>query len=212
MTLVEYPVKNVYIWESSGWTWAPWANTLAYYPLKTDWNEASWKTWLNIVNNWIKFNWVAIFDWNNHNCHFENDVGQAKTISMRINRIWWWNDWYCKILDRRYTYQYITVWSRYSWNVYTVQSGNLAVLPSSQRTYFVFIIDDQIKLYLNWELAGSGNKGNLNWTWYYIWGDNSSSSRYNYDFIWMMSELIFEDRVRTAQEIADYYNATKWNY
>lgn len=45
--------------------WQPWANTVAYYPLETNGNEASWKSWLDITTTWITFsNNVAVLDWN----------------------------------------------------------------------------------------------------------------------------------------------------
>jgi len=31
-------------------------------------------------------------------------------------------------------------------------------------------------------------------------------------WMWYLSEIIIEDKARTAQEIAGYYNQTKWDY
>lgn len=49
------------------------------------------------------------------------------------------------------------------------------------------------------------------WTWwegFYIW---MRRQWYNY-FSGLISNLIIENKVRTAQEVSDYYNLTKANY
>jgi hypothetical protein len=59
---------------------------------------------------------------------------------------------------------------------------------------------------LFWNATGSGSVWyNTEVIWNYRpWDKNP--------FIWYMSDFIIENKVRTTQEISDYYNQTKTNY
>jgi hypothetical protein len=32
------------------------------------------------------------------------------------------------------------------------------------------------------------------------------------NYVWWADELIFENKVRTSDQVLNYYNLTKWNY
>ena len=74
----------------------------------------------------------------------------------------------------------------------------------------------------SWTSTALYINGSLIWTWTgdKTWTHNirfklnnagdTSSSTYSNNAYW--SELIWESKVRTADEITNYYNQTKWNY
>ena len=65
-------------------------------------------------------------------------------------------------------------------------------------------------LYVNWQLVSSNNYSAItSSTGIYIWWVTSWSDD---PYQWYMSNVILESKGRTAQEISDYYNQTKWNY
>jgi hypothetical protein len=78
------------------------------------------------------------------------------------------------------------------------------VITQSSKTY---------NIYINWVLVKSGTMSSANLTWTnfnigYAYGNNSAVKR----FIGWISEFIFENKARTADEISNYYNKTKSNY
>ena len=60
-------------------------------------------------------------------------------------------------------------------------------------------------LYINWQQVKQVSAGS--WTrlpyWAIVWANGSN---------WDMSNIIFENKARTAQEVSNYYNITKWKY
>jgi hypothetical protein len=84
-----------------------------------------------------------------------------------------------------------------------------APTPLNTWTNIVFTITwGKLKIYSNWTSYldtsfGNNVTGNLKIGVDDWWG---------FMFSWWLSELIFENVARTAQEISDYYNNTKANY
>jgi len=205
----------------------PWVNTIAYYPLETNGDEASWKSWLNITTTWITFsNNVAILDgnqratvnsitWYKTICFWfkkTNDVNwmiitqwntdgyiQLRTNGFAAAWTWWWS----------FNNDYTAWWSTPSnvWRLCVITQTVANDSWSSTWSMKFYLSDfwwvswvrqyDTTNHYLNWGITRIG------------WSGNTS---YPYALIWEMSQLIFESTERTAQEISDYYNQTKWNY
>jgi hypothetical protein len=71
--------------------------------------------------------------------------------------------------------------------------------------------DGTIKVYKDWTFVGSASAGyDLAYTWVALTiGWSAVWGRY---FDGRLSNVIIEDKVRTAQDVADYYNLTKSNY
>ena len=67
-------------------------------------------------------------------------------------------------------------------------------------------------LYIDGVLYGNGY-GNLNIvSWYHKYIGRTYSSSETTNLWYWISKVIIEDRVWTAQEIADYFDQTKWDY
>lgn len=215
-------VKNIYIGE---YGWKPWENTVAYYPLKEDFNDHKWSwTLYNLTNNgwslttlsWVQcayfnlssiasnsspsFWWIrTISHWINANSNSENSVivwtGWSWWVNTTVfsSTLWWWT----------------LPWCSNMYNQWYSTSDNISF---NTWYYMVTTIGDGYwKVYLNWVLKGTYSFSVWNWTWIYLsrrWDWITSNSRYD----WYLSEVIIEDKARTAQEISDYYNQTKSNY
>ena len=78
---------------------------------------------------------------------------------------------------------------------------------------FTYNKDTRAKhIYVNWVDAASwtGNASyNLADTNFWLFSANSWNNDYFYGNI---SNFIIEDKERTAQEVSDYFNQTKWDY
>jgi hypothetical protein len=238
MTLVQTEPKAIKIWSTDvkavylGTTqvrpsgWKPWANTIAYYPLKEDvldysgnWNNATWNP-----NSFT--GWVANYSW--ASTTLPTLLAQAKplTLSVRINDwgVWVWTHNISVLWQHTYSWYWLCLTYNMEWNnnyrvgfVLSANSWNSFLI---EKTYPNKIIwwhlvtltrDANIaNLYIDWEYIGQ-----TTYSWktsnrtFYLWYDHW------YDgWAWngKISELIFEDKTWTAQEVADYYNQTKWNY
>lgn len=62
---------------------------------------------------------------------------------------------------------------------------------------------------LSWTLSAQYSVPTTTW---YIWALANAPTNSGYRYIWKLSEFIIEDKARTAQEIANYYNQTKSKY
>ncbi len=75
-----------------------------------------------------------------------------------------------------------------------------------------------VKMYLNGSLNNSGSVSSTPWNnwlsnftlWIGYWGNQSMM--YNRNYLWWIGDVILENKIRTDQEIADYYNASKSIY
>ena len=79
--------------------------------------------------------------------------------------------------------------------------------------YYVTAVQEwnTVKGYLNWVLKWeSTTRPNQTPTWWSLWAVHETTHSDKY--IWYMSDVILEDKARTAQEISDYYDFTKSNY
>lgn len=186
----------------------PSANTLAYYPLKTDWNEASWKSWYDIQGQTsISFSeWVANFY--SSSAYFWTSIAWFKTMSLWVYKdsaggaiIWWDGSVNYYIYIDADNFNGVNISANWNYTLWSIQSW--------QRRHLVIISNWYLKCYIDWQLTWTQNWANIGWSAKWLWNrDNRNSGRYK----WKMSELIFEDRERTADEIQAYYNQTKANY
>lgn len=231
------PILNMIYWATwwgGGW-WQPWANTIAYYPLATDVDDASGNN-LNLTNHWITFSdWYAILETTNQTstqwpyASYSGWITWYKTISCWFYKTgttnWMlciWHD------DGSLTNAYFQLRTQNpNWFSLSTSGGgtfngditnNSYTINFNQR-HLVTITQDVAQN--SW--AGSGNltvylDGNLYGTVNrymnrpLCWFGSATEWWYYYNFPWKSSNLIIEDKERTAQEVADYYNQTKWDY
>ena len=206
------------------WGWQPWINTIAYYPLNStstdtdqSWNNNNWTTTgtLTYGSNYCQFtsgNYITIPNiipyWTNpftlsiwfnspdvsgHQNWFYNQFNSNtdnSAIGLFVYNGWlrFWSKWY-------YDWNYIVSISSNTWyNVIITYEGSI------------------LTCYLNGTQVGiqyrtiSSTTPDYNWIWCggEVWG--------RVYCIAQLSEYIIENKTRTAQEAADYYDQTKWNY
>jgi len=205
--------------------WQPWANTLLYLPLENDTLDHSWGTAYNptwsitftTLSSWKK---VGYINWNNFllNSDFPS-LKMDMTVSFWINptsQKWeyqpafWqykafsnYNIWaFCRAGESSWTNFYFWTFSADTWNINLSWWNLITITYTSSWTVIV---------YKNWTQVATRNSPYNWWNWYQIWGRyDTGSSRTQLTAY--MSEIFVENRVRTAQEVADYYNQTKANY
>lgn len=204
--------------------WQPWANTVAYYPLTDDFNDKSWNSrnlsvsWPTItILNWVK---CAYYNWSWYSSYNGFSLGRSsRTANVWIyvtNSSWWvlhisnyqssspqWSLWLQTVSNTIYTADWVSGASAIqSWAL--TQWWHNAVVTQEWNT---------MKLYIDWLII---------WTltnypselyspnWWALW--SKLYSGYSEKRTWYLSEVILEDKVRTAQEVLNYYNLTKSNY
>jgi len=195
--------------------WKPWANTIAYYPLKEDVLDYSWN-WNNWSWNPNSFTgWVANYSWNSTTLPYSIIYRDAYTVSVWVvSEV---TSWFKSVMGQHSN-------SYYWFNILFIKNNNVNYITGNSGYEFTRYYDSNLnwwklltctsdwsttKLYINWELKAT-------WTYWwkrsdtlYMWYDHWYNG---WAFTWKISELIVEDKVRTAQKIQDYYNQTKSNY
>ena len=207
-----------------GWWWQPWANTVCYFPLDTDFEDTvTWTalTWYNSATIWTLWT-VSCLDLTSSNSYLDWTIstlpqwGQARTNMFWVYypsywnypAYWYWSwvntqgDWVFKMDQSEWP-----VWSQY-WKALICWAGTV----STWQWYHIAITvngSTEQKMYINWVYkVSTAWSVNTNWTTLYLgkapWGNNYLN--------WYLSKFIIEDKVRTAQEISDYFDLTKWDY
>lgn len=206
--------------------WTPWANTIAYYPLEKDWNDYSWN-WHNGTASWITYSsisWVncASFAWSISSYIAIPWLWTLSTLTTSI----WFNTtttksgsqlfWASPSSDNANLQEYVD-WSaiRISrWNGSNSDPVSYSVACNNGVWHNLIVTNgsDWLKMYYDGTLVWSSNNVRTiksdNWRTYLWWWNQLST----YTYLWYMSSLILENKIWTAQEIADYYNQTKATY
>ena len=214
--------------------WKPWANTIAYYPLNWDANDYSWNSrnltatdiTYNTLSSWLK---VAYLNWSSSYAIINNQSISMSECTLNIwikrwqisNSETWWSIWYWG--DAAYR---ISPNSSTEWNLWHLLYANWWVFQWTNNTWI-----------RNWEWANyvsvttsSGNKFYVNGQEvalsYSRWNSSIGFGTRNFNNIviwkhptisadrtkWEASNWIIEDKARTAEEVAKYYNLTKAKY
>jgi hypothetical protein len=222
-----YDSNSLYLtvpWGATPWGWQPWANTICYYPLDSDFVDASWNC-SDIVPNsasptiWL-YHWVNCFslNWDYSTVSTIDDLnGKSNyTWSFRLYNV----DKFCMMFNESGSWW--ASWPAfYNSNQFEIRWGNTSNTRSiisnlTMNTWLHLAItlnNGTASYYVNWVETviwtgfiapnHNGTPLTINET-YDRSGDNTG-----YGFL---SELIIEDKAWSAQEISDYYDATKANY
>ena len=207
----EHELKNAYIGK---YGWQPWANTIAYYPLKSDIldhsgnnNNFTWGTYTfsdNFIDVTVKLTWPVTLP---------NGGTWPRTISM-------WT--YVPSWDTR-AFSYLPATSDGWPNCYVswrdTENGNRPWAwfyyywwkrnrPASVSVWEKFLMTwvkewAVMRLYLNAELVSTTNL-NSSGTWNPPWPRAELLP-------WKYSEIIVEGQARDLTMISEYYNLTKSN-
>ena len=216
--MFQHELKNDYIGE----VWTPGANTVAYYPLTANANDESWN-WRNITTSWASSyssNW-ALLPNSNHAwllIPFSIDTSNDYTFSLWQQPLYMpshddmrWID-----LTESSTNRLISLWRTW-WEVWHWWGSNFEQFwdtfnySINTRYYMTYTIKSWvINVYKNWELIWTKSWVSWHtcalrfWQEWNMWADRH--------WYWYMKDIIIENKARTAQEIAEYYNQTKSNY
>ena len=218
--MFEHSLKNAYI----GYAREPWADTVAYYPFKTNRNDYSGNGY-NVTNTYsttiADFNWVSCLNFNGSMCQvWTIDTLTSYSNYTIIARF------YC--INSTATCIFFKEWGSWGGSGFSTwdASWNQIRWGNTTNTY------SQISSPISWTWVLCGVTA-LNWVWsFYInwvqtiykssWviapnhnttplsiggteAGTASSSGY-------LSELIIEKKWWTDQEVLNYYNKTKANY
>ena len=220
-----------------GW-WTPWADTIAYYPLTSQttvydqsgnnhtltelhtakpWTISYWTYWgvdCCYIDIWELSTSITTYTW-------------ARTVLWWYQQIWnpnndsSWIFWYGN--NTMWTWRWIAInWytrpatDKVCWLAEGVITGSTSL--SLNTWYFIAMTLDwtrniwAAKIYVNGQLDGQNTSQlwssipstNKIWISWDSWDDRSMR--------WYVSEVIFEKKEWTMQEISDYFNATKSIY
>ena len=212
------PLKEAYLW---AWTWTPWANTVAYYPLDSTntVNDMSWN-WKTMTNNWATFGTYAGVSCMNTQSWY------LKRTSCIFTGTWTFtmNFWAYRYYDSNDYENAIMIWASsgdnslgawvyndkvytFWWNGdhnswYTMNTGkwyNIVVTRTSN-TWTIYV--DGVS---RWSWTVSFNP--TSWvTTIGSWFDGGSKRP------WYLSEMIMENVCWTSTEVSNYFNNTKSKY
>lgn len=224
------PILNMIYWATWwGGGWRPWVNTIAYRPLNsTDTvNDMKW-TWTAYNLTWTATFWVD--EW--VDCYQSRSYGTMLTIADSLlygNSNFTVNYW---ILEKQtsssHQHVFLSWWTGkkqqvlmwINWNnnhlmcwKYFEDYDTWYTLTAWNWINVCITYDwSNMKIYVNWNLQLTQSISFwITSSWETSLWDSSLWWNNQY-FRWNMSEAILEDKERTAQEIADYYNSTKWDY
>ena len=226
---------NMAYLKSSWWWWRPGANTIAYYPLTStstisdmsgngrnltqNWNSDFW-TYLGVdcvYVHWSNGSWFRCLTtqsitnsvlWNSFTLVFR----WARETSKELWCAFGWKDGKWNGLNYAANNSNIKMELQNNWSV-----NSLTATPTTtanQWNLFVAVYDNWTeKWYKDWTeiMNGSYTVGTINvfWIWCGFW---TQSSWYTYQHNGYVSNVIIENKVRTADEILAYYNQTKSLY
>ena len=217
-------------------TWQPWENTIVYYPLTstTTVNDMSgnnrnltqvdkstfWTYWgINCVYvSWSSQSWLHCL----YTIAITNSVLWTKFTEIfwckrdTSKDIWCWMGWLTGAWD------WYNLLINSSWNLVNEIQNNGSMnnvtyswwISAWTRNMVTATYDNwSCKIYLNWNSVWSGIY--TVWTISILWiwcRYGTETAWYTYQDNWYLSNYILENKVRTAQEISDYYKNTKKNY
>lgn len=231
------PIINL-VYEAPEW-WQPWANTLLYYDFENvnnntvpnlwtlTWMDAtatnvtfdilsSWKkvatytsnanangiktSWtMNTPSNmtmffWVKWTWTSRYGtfWHTNSnwefsINFNADWGKTNCTLYNNNWVWY---------GKSSTITLDSNWHLLTWTYNSVDKNKVYL----DKTLLSFTTS-------NWS---QNNYTQLTWANVYV-GKTSNPSN-NWSFVWQVWCFGIEDKSRTQQEIADYYDQTKADY
>lgn len=213
--------------------WKPGANTIAYYKFDGNCNDSS-SNWYNLTNNWLTFNTtlsdgtpVAYLDGSSYAIKTWLNLSLTQgTINIWLKK--WQNSssetrwqlassaWWFRITPTSTTewnIGHLCYYNGWKWN----GSNNTGISNGNWMNVVAVADTTGNRVYVNWQLVtlSYSNWNSSTTMWSVVWdtiviGRHQSASA---DWTkWYASNLIFEDKARTAQEVAKYYNRSKWNY
>ena len=220
--MFEHELKNAYIGE---YGWKPWANTLLYMPLNWDTKDEvsgnngtwSWNTQYQTLSSWLK---VANCDTWSYILTPSISMNTALTLNVWMYHISWDAIVRCDWQENPRNFYQSAIsptgawWGWYYGSTYywwgldwTNWWKNIVLTCWS---WWIDVYVNWTNIYHNWNITSFVWKTQQRW----INVDQSKNvwASWRIPWSWYYSNIIVENKVRTAQEISDYYNLTKSNY
>lgn len=215
--------KHYFIYSTSGGGgWQPWANTIAYY----DFNNQSLvdSSWNNNDASWYNWTWsyVAVAWGYCASLWWSHAIQLPFTVAWTTE--WTLNTWINIQGNKTYNWIFGTLgWTTGTMHINYSNSSDLeiAINPNTALsgactltvwTWYNVVITKNwttYSIYLNSTSLTSWTRNNFTDTnTLYLWTSYDTSRILN----WYLDNVIIEDKARTAQEVADYYDLTKWDY
>lgn len=208
----------------------PWANTVAYRPLESNWNDISGNN-NNLSNSWTPVYttvwWASVPSFNNtsnSNYLYSTSISWMTTgTSARTLNFWfycsWTNSWYNNTLVMIGTASQNNMLNAYfnagstTLAVSQYWSSSWNIITLSTNTWYNIVLTynwTAVKTYVNSELKNTWTYTiNTQWNNIYLMQSSWNSNWYTKG---NLSKLIFENKERTLDEITEYYNNTKSIY
>jgi hypothetical protein len=229
MTLYEHELKNAYIWE----VWTPWANTVWYWTFDdrdaSQITDFSWKgnnlTWWTMPTytqvSWTNYagNYANVSSWAVPNKSFWT-MNEPMTVLVWVMVTATWQKYVSYFWTSSSYYQNSLIYWYNSWQFEyyedkTYQGTKRVTIKSwvSLNTWYLIWYTrnwTSVTTYCNWVAwwTTTWHSDTSNKT-FYLWNSNAWWSERFWGKIW---ECIVENKVRTDEEVSDYYNQTKFNY
>lgn len=214
----------------------PNENTVVYYPLtsETTVNDLSWN-WYTLTQNWNSDFWTYLWidcvyvHWSDSSwfkCLTNQSINNSVlwntfTLIFRWARYdsnstllcgFWWKNGSWNGLNYMATSSVINMEVLLNWSINRLQAS--PTINAQERNLFVAVYDNGAeKWFINTNQVVSGSYTvwtiNVFWVWCAF---GTETSWYTYQWNGYVSNCIIEKKARTAQEIVDYYNITKWFY
>ncbi len=206
----------------TSWWWQPWANTIGYYPLKRDFADASGNGYdLTTSNASISTaGWVDCAYYNTGKAYnLSAPVGTVRTMSAWVYNIYQSDDraiiWTWSSADNFYAmFLAVSNWKAQISDFHQVWLSWATLTQNVWHNIIAVNDNTSMKIYVDGVLSNS-------WTHSYttastgisVWGKPFSDAYDNLNnCIGYISEAIIEWVAWTDQEVADYFDLTKWNY
>lgn len=220
-----YFIYTAEVWPTPTPPFTPWADTIAFYPFTEDRNDHSWNSYNVTTNNSTQlgtYQWVDCMDFNHSFCVVGTIDGMQSynnyTMSFWVYKTWWINIQFSEWWGWGWSWPSLRTSNnelRWGNETNTYSSFSNSSTPNNTWLHIVIVADNwEWAIYVNntktvikssWVVAPSNNGNSL-----YIWALSDWGISYPSD--WYISNLIIEKKARTAQEISDYFNATKSTY
>ena len=218
------PILNMVYWATWwGGGWKPWVNTVAYFPFDTDFKDYSWN-WHDLTNNWWvaieSVDWITCANFKDQSPYWLSRIDWSIITSWPYTYLAWLNmdssSWTENPRMFAWKDNWFIIWNRErgGW-IYPGYWSNTWV-PYSAWWHLVCIVGDSsngsYESYKDWVYLNNWTWTTGGRTWLVLWTNEGNFSSALDKFIGQMSRVIFENKKRTVQEIADYYNQTKDDY
>ena len=211
--------KHYVIYKSDWWGWwQPWANTVGYYPLTSDFTDQSGNWYdLSVSNASITtLDWVSCAYYSGGRAYNSTpSVWSKRTLST-----WFYNQTSWVLIGTwadQNTFQCMMLSNAWAWKIQISDFHTIwydtSNISSNAWHHAVAVCDGaNMYLYIDWVLANSWTHAQTdNSTWVSAWGKPFLDANPD-TYTWYLSKVIIENAAWTAQEVADYYDQTKANY